>query len=116
MKLDDFAPTLGQNGTPCAILLPMVCFVASTSFNTHINAGALTYLPLDKMAAILADDIFQCIFLNEEVQILITISLKFGPEGLIDNTMTMKINENHLLTKLYREKHVINTIHIASYV
>ena len=25
-------------------------------------------------------------------------------------------NENHLLTKLYREKHVINTIHIASYV
>ena len=25
-------------------------------------------------------------------------------------------NENHLLTKLYREKHVINTIHIASYI
>ena len=25
-------------------------------------------------------------------------------------------NENHLLTKLYREKQVINTIYIASYV
>ena len=25
----------------------------------------LTHLPLDKMAAILADDIFKCIFLNE---------------------------------------------------
>ena len=28
----------------------------------------------------------------------------------------MNDNENHLLPKLYREKHVINTIHIASYV
>ena len=25
----------------------------------------LTHLPLDKMAAVLADDIFKCIFLNE---------------------------------------------------
>ena len=25
-------------------------------------------------------------------------------------------NENQLLPRLYREKHVINTIHIASYV
>ena len=39
----------------------------------------LTHLPLDKMAAILADDIFKCIFLNEKVQILIDISLKFVP-------------------------------------
>ena len=37
----------------------------------------LTHLPLDKMAAILADDIFTRIFLNENVRILIQISLKF---------------------------------------
>ena len=36
------------------------------------------------MAAILADNIFKCIFLNEKVLILIKISLKFVPKGLID--------------------------------
>ena len=35
----------------------------------------LTHLPLDKMAAILADDIFECIFLNENYRIPIQISL-----------------------------------------
>ena len=45
----------------------------------------LTHLPLNKMAAILADDIFKCIFLNENVRISIKISLKFVPEGPIDN-------------------------------
>ena len=33
----------------------------------------LTHLPLDKMAAILADDIFKCIFLNKNVRISIQI-------------------------------------------
>ena len=42
----------------------------------HIN---LTYLPLDKMATILADDIFKCIFVNENDRISIRISLKFVP-------------------------------------
>ena len=46
---------------------------------------ALTHLPLDKMAAILADDIFKCIFLNLNVKILIKISLKLVPRGSIDN-------------------------------
>ena len=31
------------------------------------------------------DDIFKCIFLNENVWILINISLKFVPKGLINN-------------------------------
>ena len=44
----------------------------------------LTHLPLEKMAAILEDDIFNCILLNENVRILIKISLKFVPMGLID--------------------------------
>ena len=45
----------------------------------------LTHLPLDKIAAILADNIFKCIFLNENDRILIQISLKFVPRGPIDN-------------------------------
>ena len=32
-----------------------------------------------------ADDVFKCIFLNENVWILINISLKFVPKGLINN-------------------------------
>ena len=37
------------------------------------------------MAAILADDIFNCIFLNENDRILIQISLKYVPGSPIDN-------------------------------
>ena len=37
------------------------------------------------MAAILADGIFKCIFLNENDKILIKISLKFVPRSPIDN-------------------------------
>ena len=33
----------------------------------------------------LADDIFECIFLNENVYIAIKISLKFDLKGLINN-------------------------------
>ena len=45
----------------------------------------LTYLPLDKMAAIAADDIFKLIFLNENDRIPIQISLKFVLRSPIDN-------------------------------
>ena len=38
-----------------------------------------------QMDAIFADDIFKCIFLNENVWILIKISLKFVPKGPINN-------------------------------
>ena len=37
------------------------------------------------MAAILAEDIFKCIFLNEDIWILIIISLKFVRNGQITN-------------------------------
>ena len=33
-----------------------------------------------------SDDKFECIFLNEDIQISIKISLKFVPKGLINNT------------------------------
>ena len=45
-----------------------------------------THPPLDKMATNLADDIFKCIFLNENYRNLIQISLKFVPRTPIDNT------------------------------
>ena len=45
----------------------------------------LTHPPLDKMAAILADDIFKCIFLSENDRISIKISLTFVPRSPIDN-------------------------------
>ena len=45
----------------------------------------LTHLPLDKMAPILPDNIFNWIFLNENDRIRIQISLKFVPMGPIDN-------------------------------
>ena len=41
---------------------------------------------MDKLAAILADDIFKCIFLNENDGITIQMSLKFAPMSPIDNT------------------------------
>ena len=37
----------------------------------------------------LADDIFICIFVNEKLCILIKISLKFIPKGIIDNEPTL---------------------------
>ena len=37
------------------------------------------------MAAILADDISNCIFLNEKFCIFIKFSLKFAPKGPVDN-------------------------------
>ena len=41
------------------------------------------------MAAILADNIFQCNFVNEKLRILIEISFKFVPKGLMDNNQAL---------------------------
>ena len=41
------------------------------------------------MAAILADEIFKCIFLNENFRILLIISLKFVSKGQINNTSSL---------------------------
>ena len=49
----------------------------------------LTHLPLDNMAAIMADNIIKCIFLNEKFCILIKISLKFIRKGPIDNNLAL---------------------------
>ena len=51
---------------------------------THMQF-LLTHLPLEKMAAILADDNFKCILLNENDRIPSQISLKFVSRSPIDN-------------------------------
>ena len=56
-------------------------WLSSYGFQWHGNLqygiSRLTHLPLDKMADVLADGNFKCIFLNENDRILIRISLKF---------------------------------------
>ena len=46
---------------------------------------SLSHLTLDTMAAILADNIFNCIFLNENDRNVNQISLKYVPSSPIDN-------------------------------
>ena len=53
----------------------------SSAYETGVNSFAL----MDKMAAILADDIFKWIFCNETERIPIQISLKYVPRSPIDN-------------------------------
>ena len=50
-----------------------------------MDCDHLIHLSLDKMAAILADDIFKCIFLHENDIIPMQMSLKFVPRSPIDN-------------------------------
>ena len=45
----------------------------------------INLFPLDKIAAILADDNFKCIYFNENGRIPIRISLKFVPMIPIDD-------------------------------
>ena len=45
----------------------------------------LTHLPLDRVAAILADDILKRLLVNENIRISIQISLKSVPKCSIDN-------------------------------
>ena len=60
----------------------LVIFLWSTPF-------CLTHWGQDKMAAIFTEDIFKCIFMNENVSIAIKISLKFVPKGPISNIPTL---------------------------
>ena len=61
------------------------------------------------MAAILADDIFKCIFLNEKDRILIQISLKFVSRSQVDNEPAMvPRNIWAQATILYNEFYTMN--------
>ena len=67
---------------PCMVAAGCLC---SVSDGDTYMVGHVTHLPLDKMAANLADNIFRCIFMNEKFCFSIWISLKFVPRGQIDN-------------------------------
>ena len=57
--------------------------------NTVMNSVWLTNHTLEKMAAMLAEDNFRRIFMNGNVEILIQSSLKFVPQGSIDNKLAL---------------------------
>ena len=80
-----------QHHNPCKKTMNKIESRSSSELTKtpHISpswaASSLTHLPLDKMAAILADDIFNCIFLIENDRILIQISLNRVPRSPIGN-------------------------------
>ena len=49
----------------------------------------LTHWGRDKMATHFADDIFKCIFFEENIWFTIKISLKFVPKGSINNNQAL---------------------------
>ena len=60
------------------------------SWNILVSAlEGLTRLSLDKNGHHFADDIFKCTFMNEKFCILIQISMKLIPKGLIHNKSTL---------------------------
>ena len=54
-----------------------------------LGLNGLTYLSLDKMAAISQTPFSNAFFFNEKFFILIKISLKFVPKGAIDNNQAL---------------------------
>ena len=54
-------------------------------WNAPQGTANLTHLPLNKMAAISQTVFSDACFMNEKFKIFIKISLKFVPEGPIDN-------------------------------
>ena len=53
--------------------------------NWEVRVGVVNTLRPRRNRCHFADDIFKCIFMNENVLILIKISLKFTPKGPINN-------------------------------
>ena len=62
-------------------------FVGTLTVKEHLwfQVGAINTLRSRQHGRHFADDIFKCIFLNENVSISIEISLKFVPKGPINN-------------------------------
>ena len=85
----NMGPIWGQQDPDGPHVGPMnfaICVVSLSSRTLPLySVHYLTQLPLDKMNANLADDIFECIFLNGNDRIPIRNSLKFVPRSPIDN-------------------------------
>ena len=56
--------------------------IARIALGVHVIPNSSTSVQNDRH---FTDDIFKCIFLNENVRILVKISLKFVPQGPINN-------------------------------
>ena len=67
--------------------LAYVIWAHGSLSDAAFNIGPFNSSPLDKMAAISANGIFKCIFMNEKFHILIRISLKFLPKGPINTNI-----------------------------
>ena len=76
-----------RNGDPAIYQLQRQAFVGA--WRHDAPAWGLAHFPLDRMAAILAYDIFRRIFMNEKFCILSKNSLKFIPKVPIDNSPTL---------------------------
>ena len=83
-----FGYTVCVTGAYQSTTFRLIHVVANVSSQGWINEYSELMLPLthwdrDKMAADFLT-FYKCIFLNENIQILITISLKFVPNGVIN--------------------------------
>ena len=67
------------------MFLDICLLVGSCSINRLTLSLCFNSYPLEKMAAILADDIFICIFVNTNDRNPLEISLKYVPRSLIAN-------------------------------
>ena len=71
-------------------LLTHICVTRPQWVKRTKTGQFLTHLPLDKVAAAFADDIFKRIFLNENIRIPIRLSLKLAPWCPIDNIPALR--------------------------
>ena len=71
-----------------SIVIYRICNIIYTWFAFYCACFRITGWGnfCDKMATISPDDISRCIFVNEKFCILVTISLRFVPEGPIANS------------------------------
>ena len=68
----------------CRTQTPILCFFVTADCQ-QLRGQHIWYLSLDKIGAILVDDIFNCIFLDETYIILIQFSLQYVLKSPIDN-------------------------------
>ena len=62
-----------------------LCWLCTKPSINFLLSPIVALTQMDKMGAILGDNLFKCIFANEKFCILIRISLKFIAEGPVDN-------------------------------
>ena len=77
------------NSLITAVIVIITLEINQPSWQQASQHGGQPFPPPDKMAAILADDKFKCISVNESYRNPIQISLKFVPKSPIDNNPSL---------------------------